>query len=442
MLYDSLGGRRVLPRHRHLSKTEALREFPSLRGDSLIGAIQYYDALIDDARHTMTLARTAALHGAAIATSVRATGFDKDHHGVRAIRARCLESGADFEIRARQIINATGVWTERVHGMAGGGHLRVRASKGIHLLVPRSRIQAGSGIILRTKSSVLFVIPWREHWIIGTTDTSWDLDLAHPAASRNDIDFLLNTVNTVLASPLQHDDIVGVYAGLRPLLYGESDATSQLSREHAVSTADSGLISVAGGKYTTYRVMAKDAVDLAVSRLEADLPPSRTDRLPLLGAAGYPSLNGRRAELAQQSGLSEASIDRLLSRYGSCCTELLELISQRPELGEPLVGAEDYLCAEIVYAATCEGALHLDDLLTRRTRISIETADRGLRAAESVCDLVAGPLGWNLEAREREIAHYESRVCAERESQEQPDDRTADAARLGAPDVRTGRRPQ
>jgi glycerol-3-phosphate dehydrogenase len=201
------------------------------------------------------------------------------------------------------------------------------------------------------------------------------------------------------------------------------------------------LISVAGGKYTTYRIMAKDAVDLAASRLEAAIPPSRTDRLPLLGADGYASLKQRRSDLARQSGLPEAAIGRLLSRYGSCCVELLDLISERPELGEPLVGAEDYLCAEIVYAATCEGALHLDDLLTRRTRISIETVDRGLRAAESVCDLVGELLQWNSETREREIAHYAARVSAERESQEQLDDCTADAARLGAPDVRTGRRP-
>jgi glycerol-3-phosphate dehydrogenase len=317
----------------------------------------------------------------------------------------------------------------------------VRASKGIHLLVPRNRIQSNSGLILRTAASVLFVIPWHEHWIIGTTDTSWDLDLAHPAASRKDIDYLLTTLNTVLADPLEQSDIVGVYAGLRPLLAGESDATSQLSREHAVSTADSGLISVAGGKYTTYRVMAKDAVDLAVSRLDAQVPPSRTDRLPLLGAEGYAALEQRCSELARQSGLSELRIKGLLERYGSCCIEVLDLIAQRPELGEPLEGAEDCLCAEIVYAVTCEGALHLDDLLTRRTRISIETADRGLRAAESVCELVADTLGWSPEACEREISHYGARVSAERDSQEQHDDRTADAARLGAPDVRTSGRP-
>jgi len=439
-LYEKLSGRPVLPRHRHLSRTDVLREFPALGADALVGGIQYYDAQVDDARHTLTLARTAALHGAAVATSVRAVGFEQDGGRVRAIRARCLETGADLEIRARQIINATGVWTERVHGMAGGGHIRVRASKGIHLLVPRARIRANGGIILRTRTSVLFVIPWYEHWIIGTTDTSWNLDLDHPAASRADIDYLLTTLNRVLAHPLGHTDIVGVYAGLRPLLYGEDDATSQLSREHAVSTSDSGLISVAGGKYTTYRIMAKDAVDVAASRLAAGVASSRTDRLPLLGAEGFPECRARCLELGRSAGVSEQCVDRLLNRYGSLVLELFALIAERPDLAEPLNGGGGYLRVEALYAATHEGALHLDDLLTRRTRISIETEDRGLRAAEAICELVADALGWDRAARERELSHYRARVAAERESQQQHDDLTADAARLGAPDVRTSGR--
>jgi glycerol-3-phosphate dehydrogenase len=436
-LYDSIGGQRVLPRHRHVTRATALAEFPSLRDDALIGGIQYFDAQVDDARHTMMLARSAAQRGAVVATSVRAVGFELEQGQVTGVQARCLETGESFAIAAKQVINATGVWTEGVHGMAGGGHLRVRASKGVHLLVDRDRIQADCGLILRTASSVLFVIPWGAHWIIGTTDTSWALDLDHPAASGRDIDYLLDCVNTVLRDPLSHDDIVGVYAGLRPLLYGEDDATSKLSREHAVSTADSGLISVAGGKYTTYRLMAKDAVDRAVSRLPTAVVPSQTHRLPLLGAEGYAALRDRREHLARKSSLSVECITRLLERYGVLVMELLERIAERPELGEELEGATGYLRVEALYAATHEGALHLDDVLTRRTRISIETSDRGLRAARSVCDLVRDTLGWDDAAAQREIAHYEARVSAERESQTQRDDLTADAARLGAPDVRT-----
>ena len=244
-------------------------------------------------------------------------------------------------------------------------------------------------------------------------------------------------VNAVLDSPLTHRDIVGVYAGLRPLLYGEDDSTSKLSREHAVSTAESGLISVAGGKYTTYRVMAKDAIDLVAERLGGAAPQSCTDRQPLLGADGYGALRNRCEGLAREYGISAASVSRLLGRYGSQSLDLLESIARRPDLADPLDGAEAYLRAEALYAATHEGALHLDDILTRRTRISIETSDRGLRAARAVCELVSEPLGWDAAGREREISHYDARVAAERESQEQRDDRTADAARLGAPDVRT-----
>jgi glycerol-3-phosphate dehydrogenase len=435
-LYDVIGGARVLPRHRHLSKLGALAEFPAMRDDALVGGIEYFDAQVDDARHTMTLARTAAQHGAVVASSVRAVGFDREAGRVTAVRARCLESGETFSIRAAQIINATGVWTEGVHGMAGGGHMRVRASKGIHFLVARDRIRAESGLILRTQTSVLFVIPWREHWIIGTTDTPWSLDLDHPAASAKDIDYLLEWVNSVLREPLTRDDIIGVYAGLRPLLYGEDDATSKLSREHAVSTADSGLISVAGGKYTTYRVMAEDAIDVAASRLADPVLESRTDRLPLLGADGYAELCERRDELAADSGIDASHIGRLLERYGALAPQLLERVRAEPELGRPLDGAESYLRVEALYAATDEGALHLDDVLTRRTRISIETPDRGLRAARAVCTLIGDHLGWDEATRAREIDHYDARVRAELESQQQADDRTADAARVGAPDVR------
>jgi glycerol-3-phosphate dehydrogenase len=336
------------------------------------------------------------------------------------------------------VVNTTGVWTDQVQEKAGRGRIHVRASKGIHLVVPRDRIHSDTGMILRTEKSVLFVIPWGRHWIIGTTDTEWNLDLAHPAASRADIDYLLEHVNTVLKEPLRHEDIEGVFAGLRPLLEGESDATSRLSREHAVSQAVPGLISVAGGKYTTYRVMAEDAIDMVAANLDGKVPPSVTAVTPLVGADGYRALWNQREELAAQSGLHIARIEHLLGRYGSLVREILDLIGRRPELGKPLAGGEDYLAAEIMYAASHEGALHLDDALTRRTRISIETWDRGVAAAEPTARLMGEALGWSEETITREIDHYLARVAAERESQEQQDDQTADAARLGAPDVRTG----
>ena len=435
-LYDTLGGARNMPAHRHLTRTGALRLAPALRADALRGAIRYYDAQVDDARHTMEIGRTAAAYGATIVTSAQVVGFLREGERVVGAHVEDRETGERLAVRARQVVNATGVWTDDVQELVGRGRIRVRASKGVHLVVPRDRIISDSGLILRTATSVLFVIPWGRHWIIGTTDTDWDLDLAHPAASRADIDYLLDHVNAVLRHPLTHDDVEGVYAGLRPLLSGESDATSTLSREHAVATTAPGLVTIAGGKYTTYRVMAKDAVDLVARSLPGRVPDCVTDRTPLLGAAGYHALLNQRHELAARSGLHVARIEHLLGRYGSLITELLALIDQDASLADPIPGAEDHLRVEAVYAASHEGALHLDDVLTRRTRISIETFDRGIGAAPHVARLLATVLSWDDDRVAREVAHYEARVAAERESQLQIDDLSADAARLGAPDVR------
>jgi len=439
-LYDGLGGRRGSPTHKHLTRTAARRLFPALRKDALVGAILYYDGQIDDARHTMMLARTARLYGAVCVPSARVTGFRREGDRVTGVVVRDLESGAEIEVQARQTINAAGVWTDEIQQMVGGrGQLSVRASKGIHLVVPRDRIYGKTGLIGRTEKSVLFVIPWGSHWIIGTTDTDWDLDLAHPAASRSDIDYLLSHVNRLISTPLTHEDIQGVYAGLRPLLRGESEVTSRLSREHAVVTPVPGLTMIAGGKYTTYRVMAKDAVDAALHSFGPGAPHCVTDRIPVIGADGFPALWNARQRLADESGLHVARIEHLLRRYGTLIHELLELVADEPELGRPLEGAPDYLRVEMRYGASHEGALHLDDLLARRTRISIGTFDRGVDAAPEVARIVAPVLGWSEDDITREIEHYEARVTAERESQQQPDDHTADAARLGAPDVRTGR---
>ncbi|OHV21063.1 glycerol-3-phosphate dehydrogenase [Parafrankia soli] len=454
LLYDTLGQGigRIAPRtggdsgaprsggvplHRHLTRKAALREFPSLRPDALVGAIQYWDGQVDDARHTMFVARTAARYGALVATSAQVTGLVREGDRVAGVRVRDLENGVDLEVRAAQTINAAGVWTDDIQAMVGGrGRLSVRASKGVHIVVPRDRIHGSTGLILRTEKSVLFVIPWGSHWIVGTTDTEWNLDLAHPAASSADISYLLDTVNRVLRTPLTTEDITGVYAGLRPLLAGESEDTSQLSREHAVVSPVAGLTMVAGGKYTTYRVMAADAVDAATAGMSRAVPPSCTDRVPLLGADGYPALWNAREGLARASGLHVAWVEHLLHRYGTLTEEVLALVADRAELGRPLRGAPKYLAVEAVYAASHEGALHLEDVLTRRTRISIETADRGLEAAPQVAELIAPVLGWSPATVGREIDHYRARVTAELESQRQADDHTADAARLGAPDVR------
>ena len=439
-VYDVMGAGRGVPSHlRHLGRRKTMESFPSANREFVRGSIHFYEGLVDDARHTMMLARTAAHYGAAVASSCRVIGFLREVDRVAGVRVRDLETGNEFDIRAHQTINAAGVWIDELQEMLGGrGQFRVRASKGVHLLVPRNRINSRTGLITRTEKSLLFIIPWGSQWIIGTTDTDWALDRAHPAASQADIDYLLSQANTLLADPLTRDDVIGVYAGLRPLLAGESESTSKLSREHAVASPVRGLIMIAGGKYTTYRVMAKDAVDAAVRDLDRRVPESCTEDVPLVGAEGYHAMWNARPLLVAETGLTQTQVEHLLNRYGSLLPELLELITADPSLAEPLSSAPEYLRVEIVYAASHEGALHLDDILARRTRISIETWDRGIAAASEAAELVAPLLGWDAGAKEREIEHYHKRVAAERESQDQPDDLSADAARLGAPDVRMG----
>jgi glycerol-3-phosphate dehydrogenase len=397
----------------------------------------YYDAQADDARHTLMVGRTAATYGATLLSSTEVVGLDHAGERIVGARVRDVETGEEVKVRASVVVNCTGVWTDDIQTLAGGrGRFHVRASKGVHIVVPRDRINSETGLILRTEKSVLFVIPWTTHWIIGTTDTDWTLHKAHPAASKADIDYILDHINEVLAVPLTHDDIQGVYAGLRPLLAGESESSSQLSREHAVARPQPGLISIAGGKYTTYRVMAADAIDAAVHDVGGSQPPSVTEHIPLVGAEGYHAMVNQVVRLAKSAGLPVWRMQGLLDRYGSMTEELLAMADDDPSLLQPLDGAAEYLRAEVAYAATHEGALHLDDVLARRTRISIETPDRGTESAQAAADLVGPVLGWDDERIANEVAAYSARVEAERRSQEQQDDQDADAARIAAPDTR------
>jgi glycerol-3-phosphate dehydrogenase len=429
-----------VPKHKHLFRKQLARMAPDIRTEDLHGAIRYYDCQVDDARLVMTIARTAANNGAHIATRTKVTGFLREGDRVVGATALDLENDVELEVRAKVVINAAGVWTDQVQELIGGdATLDVGASKGVHLVVPRERIRSECGFITKTEKSVLFVIPWGAFWIIGTTDTPWDLDLAHPAASRTDIDYILGHVNTLLKDPLDHRDVVGVYAGLRPLLKpvvrkGELGETTKLSREHTVANPVPGLVLVAGGKLTTYRVMAKDAVDHAI-RDFGSAPPSITERVALLGAWGYEARTNQRVALSRASGIDVGMIDHLLGRYGGLIDEVLALVRARPELANPLEGAPLYLAAEILYAVSHEGARHLDDVLTRRTRISIETFDRGVTSARPAALLMAAALGWDAARVEEEVDHYLRRVEAEQQSQLKITDQEADEARVRAPDI-------
>ncbi|WP_297735283.1 glycerol-3-phosphate dehydrogenase/oxidase [Nocardioides sp.] len=429
-----------VPKHKHLFRKQLARMAPDIRTEDLHGAIRYYDCQVDDARLVMTVARTAANNGAQIATRTKLTGFIREGDRVVGVTALDLENDVELEVRAKVVINAAGVWTDHVQELIGGdATLDVGASKGVHLVVPRDRIRSECGFITKTEKSVLFVIPWGAFWIIGTTDTPWDFDLAHPAASRTDIDYLLGHVNALLKDPLDHRDVVGVWAGLRPLLKpvvrkGELGETTKLSREHTVANPVPGLVLVAGGKLTTYRVMAKDAVDHAIRDFGA-ASPSITERVALLGAWGYEARTNQRVALSRASGIEVGMIDHLLGRYGGLIDEVLELIRARPELAAPLQGAPLYLAAEIVYAVSHEGARHLDDVLTRRTRISIETFDRGVHSARPAALLMAEALGWDAARVDEEVGHYLRRVEAEEQSQLKITDQEADEARVRAPEI-------
>jgi glycerol-3-phosphate dehydrogenase len=437
-LYDQLGGSKSVPAQRHLTRAGALRLAPGLKRGSLIGGIRYYDTVVDDARHTMMVARTAAHYGAVVRTSTQVVSLLTEGDRVVGVAVRDSEDGAVAEVRGHVVINATGVWTDEIQALSRQrGRFRVRASKGVHIVVPRDRIVSEVAIILRTEKSVLFVIPWGTHWIIGTTDTDWNLDLAHPAATKADIDYILEHVNAALATPLTHDDIDGVYAGLRPLLAGESEETSKLSREHAVASPTPGLVAIAGGKYTTYRVMGADAVDAAAEFVPSRVAPSITEKVPLVGADGYFALVNQTEQVGAEYGLHPYRVRHLLDRYGSLITDVLAIAADRPDLLEPIAEAPVYLRVEAAYAAAAEGALHLEDILARRMRISIEYPHRGVDCAREVAEIVAPILGWGPADVDREVATYIARVEAEVLSQTQPDDASADALRVAAPEARS-----
>ena len=443
-VYDALAlagarGHRTVPIQKHLGRKGARALAPALDPSRLIGAIRFYDARVDDARLVIDLIRTAVGLGALAVSRARVTGFLKDARGtVTGAAVTDLETGATHEIRAARTINATGVWTEDTQNLAtDAGGLKVLASKGVHIVVPKAAIDAETGIFLRTEKSVLFIIPWPRYWVIGTTDTPWTEDVAKPVATAADIDYILQHANEVLSRPLSRDDIIGVYAGLRPLLQPRlkpgadirAAASTKVSREHTVTRVAPGLTAIAGGKLTTYRVMAADAVDHALGEALARAHPSATARLPLVGAAGYRALAARAGTIARERGWTLARVTHLLDRYGDELPALLDSIDDDPSLGRPLGEAPAFLRAEVAWAVTHEGAAHLDDVLLRRVRLDIEHRDRGLGAAAEVLAVMAPLLGWSAAEVETERAAYAERVAQIAAAEEDTSDAEA-AARL------------
>jgi glycerol-3-phosphate dehydrogenase len=410
-LYDGLSGwSPEMPHHRHLGRRAVAEVAPALRDDEFVGAIRYFDAQTDDARFVVAVLRTALGYGAKAVSRAAVTSF-LGRARVEGVRVQDLETGAELEVRARATILAAGVWSREVEMIAEVARpIAVRASKGTHLLVPRDRLELRDALILRADRSVLLVIPWGAHWLIGTTDTPWELGTEQPTPSLEDLDYLLGHLNSALRRPLRRGDVSGMFAGLRPLIDPGAGDTAAVSRDHVVRTPRKGLVGVAGGKYTTYRVMAAAGVDAAADQLGLRVDASRTDSIPLIGAE---SLEAARSELAELGLPTEVS-ERLLGRYGSIAPEVGRPIVVDPELGSPLPGAAPYVAAEALYAVTHEGARSLEDVLARRTRISFEAADGGRAAAPVVARLVRDALGWAPGRAREEVDAFGSRIDADR----------------------------
>ena len=415
-LYDALRGfKRALPNHKHMSQKTISEVAPSLRLDIVTGGIKYFDAQVDDARHTMMIARTAARYGAQIATRTSALSLLREGKRVIGAKVRLEESGDIIDVHAGVTVMAAGVWTDPLYdAMELKPGYRVRMSKGVHIVLPKEAIKAETGIILKTSVSVLFIIPWNNQWMVGTTDTDYTGDRNEPLSTAEDVQYIIDQANRVLDPKIRREDVIGVFAGLRPLVSTAPDApTTKLSREHVVDHPAQGFVSIAGGKYTTYRVMSEDAVNVAVPDLRRLVPDSCTETLPLVGADGYSVLLNQLPLLSSKFNLSQDMLTHLINRYGSLMEDLLEMIRADRTLAEPISPESDVLKAEILYAVTHEGARSVSDVLTRRTRLSFELKDRGLSIARRVAELIAPILRWSEENINASISEYEKIIDRE-----------------------------
>jgi glycerol-3-phosphate dehydrogenase len=418
-LYDLLGARRDGGFAKHLRPASAIEYAPELRRRGLTGAIIYHDGVEDDARLALAVLRTALAGGAVAATRVHAERPLLDGERLVGATVRDLLGGERFEIRAERVIDATGVWAadpEARFAELGGGD-RFVPSRGSHIVIRRDRLPAEGGMTLRVPGRVVFIIPWPGHWIIGTTDHADSRKPEAVSAPETDIDELLETVNRQIDIDLTRGDIVGTYAGMRPLVGDPGGSTVKASREHRVAADASGLVRISGGKYTTYRVMARDVVDASLGKTEAKRRRSGTADLPLIGSAPREELAQIAASLerplrdaAAARGETRATwparvARRLADRYGREAPDVLALARER-NLAGPLGERVDHLQAEVAWAARHELALSLDDVLARRMRLAQELPDRGAFIAPGVAAVMGAELGWDKRRQNTEVKRY------------------------------------
>lgn len=408
-LYDILGARHDGGWHRRLSRAETLDLAPTLRKGGLRGGLLYHDGVEDDARYTLAVARTAMAAGGVAVTRVRATGIRSDTVGaIDALRATDCSTGAELEIPTKAVIDATGVWAAEPDHPFGAGSLRILPSRGAHLVVPRSRIPNKTGLTIRVPGKIVFLVPWPDHWLIGTTDAPFEGPAARPSAAGWEVDKLLDTVNATMDVNLTRADVVGTYAGLRPLVASSDGSTVKASREHRVTVGPTGVVGIGGGKYTTYRVMARDALDAVLGRDGAKARPSDTEERRLIGAAEPDALDRIVAGLATIPAIAEVGPEaarRLVDRHG---TEAPAVVALGAELGliRPLVPGRPFLEAEVAWAARHELALSIDDVLARRTRLAQELPDRGAAIAPRVAAILGAELDWGASRQDVEVAAY------------------------------------
>ncbi|HEX3815972.1 MAG TPA: glycerol-3-phosphate dehydrogenase/oxidase [Mycobacteriales bacterium] len=417
-LYDVMTlTRKGVPHHRHFTRKGVLAEAPALDPAKVVGGIRYYDVQIDDARHAMLLARTAAGLGAQVISRARVIDIPSNAGRVGGVVVEDLRTGTRHEIRARSVINAAGIWSAEIQKLAGRPTFRVQPAKGVHVVLPLSALDSRTTLFARAEDSVIIIRRWGDYWLLGTTDTPYDGDYSAPRVERAEIDYLLRNINRYLRTKIRREDIVGAFAGLRPLLAPMDDdpsATSALSRDHSVIPGPAGLVTIVGGKYTTYRPMAADAIDAAGRFLDGDLVGTGSETQPVLGSAGWTEILQRAPAIAELYGLDVREVQRLVHRYGALTEEVLAPAAADPRLARPLPGAPAYLAAEYRYAVTHEGALTLDDVLWHRTHVSFETSDGGAEAAPHVATLIATELGWDEAEQAAEVKRYREWIRLER----------------------------
>jgi glycerol-3-phosphate dehydrogenase len=418
-LYDLTGGLRIGKLHKRVSREEALAHLPTLDTSRLVAGFLYYDAHADDARLTLTIARTAAIdYGAVAVNHTGVTALIKNDEGQ--VAGARLDNG--IEVRARAVVNAAGVWSDDVRALDEGRHPQtIRPAKGIHLTVPWSKVRCDIAAVIPVRGDArsIFVVPWGDRVYIGTTDTDYDGPLDNPTCTPDDVAYLLDAVNAMLVEPVERNDVLGTWAGLRPLVRdAKSEKTADLSRRHAVSLSTSGVVTVTGGKLTTYRKMAADAVDAAVVLLgqhrRVHVKRSQTKHLAVHGADGSNAL--RAPGVAERLGTTHAVLDHLVGRYGTDARTLLAMMRAQPALAEPLVRTLPYLKAEALYAVRYEMAATVDDVLSRRTRARLLARDASAAAALDVARLIGPELGWSEADIIEQAESYRSSVAEERDA--------------------------